>query len=138
MKIATTLRLSLTCQSHGLTIKRLLIVCFIHESKNVLKRSKYHVSHSLRMWKTTLVLNTVENTLNAEDIKTNSGIFSGDFLFPILFYVTLTPHSKILNKNINLKIKFKLPRINVFDFASILIKWLIYHKMSSKNQIGFQ
>ena len=90
------------------------------------------------MWKTTLVLNTVENTLNAGDIKTNSGIFSGDFLFPILFYVTLTPHSKILNKNINLKIKFKLPRINVFDFASILIKWLIYHKMSSKNQIGFQ
>ena len=132
------MRLSLTCQSHGLTIKRLLIVCFIHESKNVLKPSKYHVSHSLRMWKTTLVLNTVENTLNAGYIKTNSGIFQGDSFFPILFYVTLTPLGKPLNNNIILKIKFELPRINVFDFASVLIKWLMYHKMSSKNQICFQ
>ena len=33
----------------------------------------------------------------------------------------------------NLKIKFKVLRINVFDFVSILIRCLIYHKMSSKN-----
>ena len=31
------------------------------------------------------------------------------------------------------KKKFKLVRRNVFDFASILIRWLIYHRMSSKN-----
>ena len=36
----------------------------------------------------------------------------------------------ILTKN--WKIKFKLLRINVFEFASILIKWPIYHKMSWK------
>ena len=37
----------------------------------------------------------------------------------------------ILTKN--WKIKLKLLRINVFDFVLVLIKWLIYHKMSSKN-----
>ena len=54
-------------------------------------------SHSMRMWKTTLVLNTVENTLNAGDININSGIFQGDSLSPILFWVTLIPLSKLLN-----------------------------------------
>ena len=49
------------------------------------------------MWKTTLVLNTVENTLNAGDININSDIFQGDSLSPILFYVTLIPLSKVLN-----------------------------------------
>ena len=33
----------------------------------------------------------------------------------------------------NWKIKFKLLIINVFDFASILIKWLMYQKISLKN-----
>ena len=33
----------------------------------------------------------------------------------------------------NWKIKFKWLRINVFNFAPILIRWLIYHRMSSKN-----
>ena len=51
----------------------------------------------MRMWKATLVLNTVENTLNAGDIKTNIGIFQGESLSPILFYVTLIPLSKLLN-----------------------------------------
>ena len=32
-----------------------------------------------------------------------------------------------------LKKKSKLLKTNVFDFSLILIKWLIYHKMSSKN-----
>ena len=54
-------------------------------------------SHSMRMWKTTLVLNTVENTLNAGDININSGIFQGDSLSPILFCVTLIPLSKLHN-----------------------------------------
>ena len=49
------------------------------------------------MWKITLVLNTVENTLNAGDISINSGIFQGDSLCLILFCVTLTPLSKLLN-----------------------------------------
>ena len=49
------------------------------------------------MWKTKLVLNTVENTLNAGDININSGIFQGDSLSPILFCVTLIPLSKLLN-----------------------------------------
>ena len=72
-------------------------MCFIHERKNVLKRSKYDLSHCMRMWKTTLVLKIVENTLNAGDIKTSSGIFQGDSLSPILFYVTLIPLCKLLN-----------------------------------------
>ena len=55
------------------------------------------LSRSMRMWKTPLVLNTVENTLNAGDININSGIFQGDSLSPILFCVTLVPHSKLLN-----------------------------------------
>ena len=49
------------------------------------------------MWKTTLVLNTVEKTLNAGDVNINSGIFQGDSLSPILFCVTLIPLSKLLN-----------------------------------------
>ena len=51
----------------------------------------------MRMWITTLVLNTLENTLNAGDININSGIFQGDSLSPILFCVTLIPLSKLLN-----------------------------------------
>ena len=51
----------------------------------------------MRMWKTTLVLNTVENTLNAGDININSGIFQGDSLSVILFCVSLIPLSKLLN-----------------------------------------
>ena len=52
------------------------------------------------MWKSfrqVLVLNTVENTLNAGDININSGIFQGDSLSPILFCVTLIPLSKLLH-----------------------------------------
>ena len=55
------------------------------------------LSHSMRMWKTTLVLNTVENILNAGDININSGIFQGDSLSPILFCVTLIPIWNLLN-----------------------------------------
>ena len=55
------------------------------------------LSHSMRMWKTTLVLKTVENTLNAGDISINSGIFQGGYLSPVLFCVTLIPLSKLLN-----------------------------------------
>ena len=55
------------------------------------------LSHSMRMWKTTLVLNTVENTLNAGDINIDSGIFQGDSLSLILFCVTLIPLSKVPN-----------------------------------------
>ena len=55
------------------------------------------LSHSMHMWKTTLVLNTVENTLNAGDININSGIFQGDSLSPVLFCVTLIPLSKLFN-----------------------------------------
>ena len=51
----------------------------------------------MRMWKTALVLNTVENTLNAGDININSSIFQIDSLSPILFCVTLIPLSKLLN-----------------------------------------
>ena len=51
----------------------------------------------MRMWETTLVLNTVENTLNAGDININSGIFQGYSFSPILFCVTLIALSKLLN-----------------------------------------
>ena len=51
----------------------------------------------MRMWKTTLVLNTGENTLIAGDINSNSGIFHRDFHFPIVFCVALIPLSKLLN-----------------------------------------
>ena len=49
------------------------------------------LSHSMRMWKTTLVLNTVENTLNTGDIDINSGIFQRDsfFYFVLCFPDTL-------------------------------------------------
>ena len=53
--------------------------------------------NSMHMWKTTLVLNTVENTMNAEDININNCIIQGDSLSPILFCVTLIPLSKLLN-----------------------------------------
>ena len=55
------------------------------------------LSHSMRVWKATLVLNTLENILNAGDININSGIFKRDSLSPILFCVTLIPLSKLLN-----------------------------------------
>ena len=55
------------------------------------------LSHSMCMWKTTLVLKTVENTLNAGDVNINNGIFQGDSLSPILFCVTLIPFRKLLN-----------------------------------------
>ena len=38
------------------------------------------LSHSMHMWKTTLVLNTVENTLNVGDTNISSGVFQGDSL----------------------------------------------------------
>ena len=55
------------------------------------------LSHRTHTWKTKLVLNTVENTLNARDININSGIFQGDYLSHILFCVTLIPLSKLFN-----------------------------------------
>ena len=55
------------------------------------------LSHSMHMWKTTLVLNTGENTLNGGDISINGGIFQGDSLSLILFCVALIPLSKFLN-----------------------------------------
>ena len=51
----------------------------------------------MHMWKTTLVLNTGENTWNGGDIDINSGIFQGDFLSLILFCVALITLSKRLN-----------------------------------------
>ena len=38
------------------------------------------LSHRMRMWKITLILNTGKNTLNGGDININSGIFQGDSL----------------------------------------------------------
>ena len=55
------------------------------------------LSHSRHMWKTTLVLNTGENTLNGGDISINGGIFQGDSFSLILFCVVLIPLSKFLN-----------------------------------------
>ena len=55
------------------------------------------LSHSMHIWKTTLVLNTGKNTLNGGDINVNSDIFQGDSLSTILFCVALTPLSKLLN-----------------------------------------
>ena len=55
------------------------------------------LSHSMRLWKTTLVLNNGESTLNAGDININSGIFQGDSLSPILFCVALILLSKVIN-----------------------------------------
>ena len=51
----------------------------------------------MRMWKTTLVLITGKNTLNAGDVNINSGIFQELSLSPILSCVTLIPLSKPLN-----------------------------------------
>ena len=56
----------------------------------------YH-SHSMCLWKTTLVLNTMENIVNALDININSGIFQLNSLCPILFCIKLLPISKRLN-----------------------------------------
>ena len=69
---------------------------------NVLKRSNYHLSyatfsHSMHMWKTTLVLNTWENTLNPGDTNINSGIFQRDSVSPVLLCVTLITLSKLIN-----------------------------------------
>ena len=63
--------------------------CLINGSKDVLKRSNYHLSyatfsHSMHMWKTKLVLNTWENTLYPGDTNINSGIFQRDSVSPVL------------------------------------------------------
>ena len=58
----------------------------------------------MRMWKTTLVFKTVENTLNAGDININNGIFQGDSISPILFCVTLIPPRKLNNTGYGYKI----------------------------------
>ena len=55
------------------------------------------LSHSMRMWKTTLVLNNGENTLNAGEININSVIFLGVSLSPILFCIAVIPLSKRLS-----------------------------------------
>ena len=49
----------------------------------------------MRMWKTTLVLNTGENILNGGDTNINSGIFQGDSLSLILLCVVLISLSKL-------------------------------------------
>ena len=55
------------------------------ETFKILTVSSNFLSHSRRMWKTTLVLNTEENTLNAGDININNNIFQGNSLSPVLF-----------------------------------------------------
>lgn len=54
-------------------------------------------SHSIRMWKTILVLNTEENAVNAGYII----VKNGDFLCPILLYVDLICFSKLVNYALN-------------------------------------
>ena len=75
------------------------------------------LTHRMRMWKTTLVLNTGENTLNAGDININSGIFQSDSLCPILFCVSLIPLSKLLN---NTGYSYKISSINYLFYMDDL------------------
>ena len=66
------------------------------ETFKILPVSSNFLSHSRRMWKTTLVLNTEENTLNAGDININNNIFQKNSLSPVLFCVFLINLSKPL------------------------------------------
>ena len=91
------------------------------------------LSHSMRMWKTALVLNTVENTLNAGDININSRIFQGDSLSPILFCIILIPLSKLLN-NTGYGYKIYDNTISlVFALICLCLVILMYHSKSLKN-----
>ena len=77
------------------------------------------LSHSMRMWKITLVLNTVKNTLNAWETNINSGIIQGDSLSPVLFCATLIPLSKILN-NTGYGYNIYVTRINHLSYMDDL------------------
>ena len=50
------------------------------ETFKILVVLRNFLSHSMRMSKTSLVLNTRENKLNSKVVKINSGIFQGDSL----------------------------------------------------------
>ena len=55
------------------------------------------ISASMKKWKTTLHLNHNNGSLNSRRININSGIFQGDSLSPLLFYLALAPLSRLLN-----------------------------------------
>ena len=57
------------------------------------------LSCSMKHWKTTLILNTCDDSINAGDINIKSGIFQGDALSPILFCLALFPLSSLLNES---------------------------------------
>ncbi|CAI9715280.1 Hypothetical predicted protein [Octopus vulgaris] len=54
------------------------------------------LSVSMRSWRTTLTLNSDDESLNAGDVKISCGIFQGDSLSPLLFCLAVIPLSKLL------------------------------------------
>ena len=56
------------------------------------------ISESMTKWKTELYLSHSGETLKSSPIQINCGIFQGDSLSPLLFFLALTPPSHMLNK----------------------------------------
>ena len=50
-------------------------------------------------WKTRMCLHAENNLRETEDIKVQCGIFKGDSLSPLLFYIWLIPLTEQLNKS---------------------------------------
>ena len=99
MKIVTTA--TLTCQSHGLTTKRPLIVCPSHGSKDVLKCSKYHLT-KLSLSQHALVENNISfkhwgKHIECQGYQYQQWYIPGGILFLLFCCVALIPLNKLLN-----------------------------------------
>ena len=57
------------------------------------------ITETMKSWKTILCLNHNNGSLTSRPIMIKSSIFQGDSLIPLLFYLTLTPLSSLLNEN---------------------------------------
>ena len=78
------------------TPHRLLLKCL--EIYKISPKMKDFIKASMTKWKTTLTLTHDKGTISSREIRINSGIFQGDSLSPLFFFIVLAPVSSLLNK----------------------------------------
>ena len=78
------------------TPHRLLLKCL--EIYKISPKMKDFIKASMTKWKTTLTLTHDKGTISSREIRINSGIFPGDSLSPLFFFIVLAPLSSLLNE----------------------------------------
>lgn len=104
------------------TPHRLLLKCL--EIYKISPKMKDFIKASMTKWKTTLTLTHDKGTISSREIRINSGIFQGDSLSPLFFFIVLAPLSSLLNE---INYGYKISNANITH----LFTWTIWKPMPS-------